>query len=219
MPVNSQPEEHFFLEGPEGPLEAVLRPVAPGTTPRGAAVLFHPHPLFGGTLANKTLYRIARRLPAETAHPVLRINFRGAGKSAGTHDGGRGELEDALVALDWLAERYPDTPITAVGYSFGAAIGLRAAVADERVEALVALGLPLLREWDLRFMEQTERPRLFVQGEKDEFGNEAALQEFVSGLTGPTEVVIIPDAPHLFTGQEDEAVEAVVEYVRRRADN
>ena len=180
-------EDSFFLDGPAGRLEARLRPLPEGTTARGAAVLFHPHPLYGGTLANKTLYRIALRLPVEAAHPVLRVNFRGAGKSQGRHDHGRGEVEDALVAIEALASRHPGVPITAVGYSFGAAVGLRAAVADERVVRLVALGLPLNGEWDLEFLDRTTKPRLFVQGEHDEFGPARELEDYAKSLTGPVE--------------------------------
>lgn len=208
--MNRPQEESLFLDGPAGRLEARLRHVPDGTRLRGCAVLYHPHPLFGGTLANKTLYRIALRLAAKAGHAVLRLNFRGTGASEGKHDGGRGEVEDALVAIEELATRFAGQPIAAIGYSFGAAVGLRAAVADERVQRLVALGVPLLREWNLDFLVQTTKPRLFVQGEHDEFGDATRLATFVKTLTGPVETVIIPGASHLFTGQEDEAVDAVV---------
>jgi len=210
-------EESLFLTGPVGRLEALLRPVPEGVELRGAAVLFHPHPLFGGTLANKTLYRIARRLPLESACPVLRVNFRGAGLSEGVHDNGRGEIEDALAAIEALAQRFPGLPISAVGYSFGAAVGLRAAAADERVVRLIALGLPLQPEFDLSFFERTLKPRLFVQGEHDEFGAAPALEAFVKSLTGPVEMAIIPGASHLFVGQEDQVVDAVIGYIRRES--
>lgn len=206
-------EELLTLAGPVGALEARLR-LADATTPRGAAVLFHPHPLFGGTLDNKTLYRISLRLAQETEHAVLRLNFRGTGASEGVHDGGVGEVQDALVAIEALATRFPGLPITAVGYSFGAAIGLRAGVADERVTRLVALGLPLTREWDLDFLAHTTKPRLFVQGEHDEFGDATRLQDFANSLTGPVRTAIISGASHLFTGQEDAAVDAVVRSFR-----
>jgi alpha/beta superfamily hydrolase len=210
-------EETLFLTGPVGRLEALLRPVPEGVNIRGAAVLFHPHPLFGGTLANKTLYRIARRLPLEAGHPVLRMNFRGAGRSEGVHDHGRGEIQDALTAIEALTERFPDLPISAVGYSFGAAVGLRAAAADERVVRLIALGVPLQQEWDLGFFGRTLKPRLFVQGEHDEFGAAPALEAFAKSLTGPVELAIIPGASHLFVGQEDRVVDTVVDYIRRKS--
>ena len=93
---------------------------------------------------------------------------------------------------------------------------MRAAVADERVHHLVALGLPLSGEWDIEFLRHTQKPRLFVQGEGDEFGPAEALERFANSLTGPVETAIIPGASHLFRGQEDQAVDAVVDYIRRQ---
>ena len=208
-------ETDLHLHGPAGRLEALLRPVPSGRTPRAVAVLCHPHPLFGGTLHNKTLYRIARRLPEECDVAALRFNFRGAGESEGRHDGGRGELEDTLAALDAAAERHPGIPLVALGYSFGAAIGLRAGAADERVRRLIALGTPLNGEWDLDFLGRTAKPRLFVHGEHDEFGSGARLRNFAARLDGEVEVRIVDGADHLFTGVEDAAVDAVVEYIGR----
>lgn len=203
-------EETLFLEGPVGRLEARLRPIADGAPPRGAAVLFHPHPLYGGTLDNKVLYRLARRLSADAGLPSLRINFRGAGRSEGIHDEGRGELDDARAAIDATADRFPGQPLTVIGYSFGAIVGLNAALEDERVHRLVAVGLPLAPPWDASFLAGTDKPRHFVQGERDEFGDAATLRRFAESLTGPVAVDIIPRASHLFPGQEDEAVDAVI---------
>jgi alpha/beta superfamily hydrolase len=203
-------EETLLLDGPAGRLETRLRSVPQGGSPHGAAVLFHPHPLFGGTLDNKTLYRISRRLPVESGHHCLRVNFRGAGKSEGEHDEGRGELEDATFAIDHLADRFPELPLTVVGYSFGAVVGLRAGAAHERVRALVALGLPLQPRWDTSFLARTDKPRVFIQGEEDEFANQARLEGFARTLTGPVRTVIIPGASHLFTGQEDQTVDACI---------
>ncbi|RKZ17104.1 alpha/beta hydrolase [bacterium] len=204
------PEHPLTLRGPAGTLQARLRLPPPGRQAVAGAVLFHPHPLFGGSLENKILYRIALRLAAEADHAVLRLNFRGAGESEGQYDDGRGEVDDALAGIEELAGRLPGLPLAAIGYSFGAAIGLRAGVADERVTRLVALGLPLGLEWDLSFLERTQKPVLCVQGEHDEFGDAVRLQAFVKSLTGPVQTAIIPAASHLFSGREDDAVEAVV---------
>jgi alpha/beta superfamily hydrolase len=203
-------EETVFLEGPTGRLEGKVRLLPAGVPARGAAVLFHPHPLYGGTFDNKVLYRLARRLAADARHPSLRINFRGAGRSEGVHDDGRGELEDARTALDAAAARFPGQPLTVIGYSFGAIVGLHAALADRRVQQLVAIGLPLAPPWDAGFLSNTGVPRHFVQGELDEFGDAPALRRFAETLTGPISIDIIPGASHLFPGQEDEAVDAVV---------
>lgn len=215
MDLAIDPEETVWLNGPAGRLEACWR--QPSTLVEGApvALLCHPHPLFGGTLRNKTLYRISKRLAASLGIASLRLNFRGAGASEGRHDGGRGEVEDAQAALRWLQEEHPDSPRVAIGYSFGAVVGLAAAIEDPGVTHLVALGLPLGLEWSVNFLRETERPRLFVQGEHDEFGDRVELERFVGALTGPTAIHIVPGTTHLFPGQEDAAVNAVVEYLSR----
>jgi alpha/beta superfamily hydrolase len=212
-PQHPPTEESFFLAGPAGRLEARLRPLPEDATVRGACALFHPHPLYGGTLDNKTLYRLARRLSSDAGQPSLRINFRGAGRSEGTHDHGRGEIDDARAAIEELVRRYPDVPLTVIGYSFGAIVGLHAALRDPRVLRLVALGLPLAPPWEPGFLDDTDTPRLFVQGERDEFGNADALRRFAGSLTGPVDIEIIPGASHLFIGQEDEAVDAVLRHL------
>ena len=207
------PEAHVAIAGPCGELQGLFRGLAQGRAPRAAAVLFHPHPLYGGTMHNKTLFRIAKRLPLSAPVPVLRFNFRGTEGSGGTYDQGRGEVDDARAALARLRARVPQVPLAAIGYSFGAAVGLRAAADHEGVAWLVALGLPLHGEWDVTFLERTRTPRLFVQGEHDQFGSGAQMLAWIRGLQGPVSARIVPGADHLFTGVEDEAVAAVVRYV------
>jgi alpha/beta superfamily hydrolase len=207
------PEERLFLPGPAGRLCALHRAVAPKPAPRVAALLCHPHPLLGGTMDNKLLYRLAKRLPAALGAPALRFNFRGTGQSAGAHDGGRGEVDDATAALDWLQARWPGVPLAVVGYSFGAVVGLCAGARHPQVRWLIGLGLPLQQEWSLEFLRETRRPRLFVHGEHDEFANGVELLAFVRELPGPVSVRLIPGADHLFKGVEDEAVAAVVRYL------
>src|ERR1700680_1173121 len=98
----------LFLEGPAGRLEAILW--KPAAQARLAALVCHPHPLFGGTMHNKVVYQAAKSLDA-LGVPVLRFNFRSAGMSGGTHDQGRGEEGDAKAALDFLAEEFPGVPL------------------------------------------------------------------------------------------------------------
>jgi alpha/beta superfamily hydrolase len=215
MDLAIEPEETVWLDGPAGRLEARWRQPSALVEEAPVALLCHPHPLFGGTLRNKTLYRISKRLAASLGIASLRFNFRGAGASEGRHDGGPGEVGDARAALRWLQEEHPASPRIAIGYSFGAVVGLAAAIEDPGVTHLIALGLPLGLEWSVDFLRETERPRLFVQGEHDEFGNRADLERFVAVLPGATAIHIVPRSTHLFPGQEDEAVDAVVEYLSR----
>jgi alpha/beta superfamily hydrolase len=209
-------EEKLFIPGPAGRLEAVLRPLPEGAKPRCAVILCHPHPLHGGTLDNKILYRIARRLPLEADSVALRFNFRGTGESEGNYDEGRGEQGDVLAVVDWLAARHAGVPLALVGYSFGAAVGLKAAATDRRVERLVGLGLPLgLEGLDFRFLEDLKRPLLLVHGERDEFVSGRALEAQLSDLPSSPELTLISGADHLFTGVEDQAVDAVLAFLSR----
>src|SRR5262252_6624032 len=129
----------LFLEGPAGRLEALLNAGTENAT--HAALVCHPHPLFGGTLHNKVVFHAMKALNS-FGFPVLRFNFRGAGLSEGEHSGGVGEVEDVRSALGWLEHKFT-LPVIFAGFSFGAAVGLRAACFDEHVRALIALGLPV----------------------------------------------------------------------------
>src|ERR1700758_4802507 len=102
--TQSHESRHFFLAGPAGRLEAILWSPSAGS-PSMAALVCHPHPLFGGTMHNKVIYQTAKSLDA-FGIPVLRFNFRGAGLSAGVHDRGIGEQDDVRAALDFLASEF-----------------------------------------------------------------------------------------------------------------
>lgn len=212
--MDTPPDTPLRLAGPAGDLEARWRATPAEVPVRAVALLCPPHPLFGGTLHNKTLFRLAKRLSTEAAVASLRFNFRGAGESEGTHDGGRGEVDDARTALGVAAERAAGRPLVVAGFSFGAAVGLRAALDDPRVTRLVALGTPLRTTWGVEFLRSTDKPVLFVQGEQDEFGPGPELEAFADTLTSDVRTCIVPGADHLFTGQEDAAVDAVIEYIR-----
>jgi uncharacterized protein len=206
-------EERVVLDGPAGQLEARLRPIQATADLRGAALICHPHPLHGGSLANKTLYRLAKGLATEAGIIAVRLNFRGVGASAGHYDEGRGEIEDAAAGLRYLQQRARQVPHFAIGFSFGAAVGLRAAAREAGVRALVALGLPIRREWELNFLLRTNKPLLVVQGEEDEFGGPDEVRSLLGARSAPTQIHVVEDSGHLFVGHEDEAVAAVISYI------
>ena len=183
------------LEGPAGPLEAVL--MTPAGEPRGAALLCHAHPVRGGTMHFKLLFRVAKTLQSR-GYAVLRFQFRGVGRSAGKFDHGRGEADDARAALDFLGREYKEKPIVLGGLSFGAAVALRAGVRDARVSALLLIGLPVLA---MESPQENPRviPVLFLQGEHDEFGDRRAIEDFVQSFPGPVQLAVIPGSDHLFT--------------------
>ena len=131
--------ESLHLDGPAGRLEALLN--AGAENPAYAAVVAHPHPLFGGTMHNKVVFHAMKALNG-FGIPVLRFNFRGVGTSQGEHDQGRGEVEDVRAALEYMKQSF-NVPLIFAGFSFGAATGLKAACPDPAVKGLISIGTPM----------------------------------------------------------------------------
>jgi len=208
----------LFLAGPAGRLEALLNAGSPTAT--HAAVVCHPHPLYGGTLHNKVVFHAMKALNS-FGFPVLRFNFRGAGLSEGEHASGVGEVEDVRAALDWL-EREFTLPIIFAGFSFGAAVGLRPACADPRVAALIALGLPAVtiagraedRVYDFEFLRTCTKPKLFVSGSRDQFAPAGRLEALVNTFAEPKKLVRIEAGDHFFEGRLKEMRVAIEEWAR-----
>ena len=191
----------LFLDGPAGRLEALLNMGAEHAT--RAALVCHPHPLYGGTFHNKVVFHTMKALNS-FGYPVLRFNFRGAGLSQGEHGHGSGEDQDVQTALDWLDREF-HLPLIFAGFSFGAAVGLRVACPDARVRAVIGLGLPVTaiddRVYDFDFLRGCEKPKLFVSGDRDQFGPRAKLEGLVRSLPEPKKLVIIEGADHFFEGR------------------
>jgi uncharacterized protein len=204
----------LFLDGRAGRLEALLNTGAPNAT--HAAVVCHPHPLYGGTLHNKVVFHCMKALNS-FGFPVLRFNFRGTGLSEGEHGGGEGEVEDVRTALDWLEREYR-LPVLFAGFSFGAAVGLRVAYADDRVRALIALGLPAVpiedRVYDFEFFRPCTKPKLFVSGSRDQFGPAGKLETLVETFAEPKTLVRVEAGDHFFEGRLKEMRAIVEDWVR-----
>jgi alpha/beta superfamily hydrolase len=208
-----------FLEGPAGRLEALLNAGAANAT--HAAVVCHPHPLFGGTLHNKVVFHAMKALNS-FGFPVLRFNFRGTGLSQGEHDHGNGEIDDVRAALDWLDSEF-HLPLIFAGFSFGAAVGLRAACADSRVRATIGLGVPVApvaadteepRVYTYEFLQTCNKPKLFVSGARDQFGPRARLEAMVASLPDPKKLVLIEGGDHFFEGRLREMREAIESWLK-----
>jgi hypothetical protein len=135
------------------------------------------------------------------------------GRSAGTFDAGRGEADDARAAIEFLSREYPDTPLVLGGFSFGAAVALGVGARDERVSALLLLGLPV-RVIELPRENPSAKPTLFIQGELDEFGPREAIEEFVRSFPGPAELFVVPGADHLFQETTAPVEEALGAWLR-----
>ena len=214
MPPETSSIRSLLLAGPAGRLEALLNAGSQNAT--NAAVVCHPHPLYGGTLHNKVVFHAMKALNS-FGFPVLRFNFRGTGLSEGEHDKGNGEVEDVRAALDWLGREFA-LPIIFAGFSFGAAVGLRAAYADDRVRALIALGLPAVpvegRVYEFEFLRDCAKPKLFVSGSRDQFGPAGKLEALVSTFAEPKKLVRIEAGDHFFEGRLKEMRGAVEDWVR-----
>jgi uncharacterized protein len=204
----------LFLNGPAGRLEALLNAGSPTAT--HAAIVCHPHPVYGGTLHNKVVFHTMKALNS-FGFPVLRFNFRGAGLSEGEHANGIGEVEDVRAALDWLEVEFT-LPVIFAGFSFGAAVGLRVAYNDERVRALIALGLPAApvegRTYDYEFLRTSTKPKLFVSGSRDQFAPPGKLEALVSTFAEPKKLVRIEAGDHFFEGRLKELRVAIEEWIK-----
>lgn len=204
----------LFLEGPVGKLEAVLWTPTRAERSPVAAILCHPHPLFGGTLHNKVIYQAAKSLDS-LGVPVLRFNFRGAGLSAGEHDRGIGERGDVQAAVDFLAKEFPGCPLLVGGFSFGSWVGLRVGCADARVHELMGLGIPV-NSSDFTYLENCHKPKLIAQGTLDEHGGWEKVEQIVARVPGETRLVFVQDADHFLAGHLDELDEAISSWMVER---
>jgi alpha/beta superfamily hydrolase len=204
----------FFLPGPAGRLEALLNEGRAGAS--HAALVCHPHPLFGGTMHNKVVYHAMKTLHS-FGFPVLRFNFRGAGLSEGEHDRGEGEVDDVRAALNWLDSEF-HLPIVFCGFSFGAATGLQAACDDPRVKGMISLGTPIAvedRGYSYSFLKDCAKPKLFVSGSLDKYSPYAALQRVVELTPEPKQLVVVEGADHFFEGHLQEMQAAIHAWIAR----
>ena len=176
-----------------------------------AALVCHPHPLYGGTLHNKVVFHAMKALNS-FGFPTLRFNFRGTGLSQGEHAHGAGEQDDVRAALDWLDREF-HLPLVFAGFSFGAAVGLQPACEDDRVKAEIGLGIPVAaiddRNYDFSFLTGCQKPKLLVSGSRDQFGPRPALEKLVNSIPEPKKLVIIEGADHFFEGRLKELRESI----------
>jgi alpha/beta superfamily hydrolase len=210
------PAGNLFIPVAHGRLEAILKEPHTGAK-LGVALVLHPHPLGGGTMHNKVVFRAASALN-DAGLIALRINFRGVGQSTGEHDEGRGELEDVRAGLQYLAEAYPGKPLTLCGFSFGARVGLEVGMLDDRVRNMISIGTPV-DKYDFSFLAACPKPILFVHGDLDEFGSVSRLQDLVAQIkqhNARVELRVIRGSGHFFEGHLDELKKAITDWTRRQ---
>ena len=202
------PAGNLFIPVAHGRLEAILKEPRDGASARGVALVLHPHPVHGGTMHNKVVFRAARALN-DAGYVALRINFRGVGLSTGTYDEARGEQDDARAALDYLVKTYPDLPLTLAGFSFGARVGLEVGARDARVGRLIGIGTHV-NMYDFGFLRSGGgTPLLLVHGDRDEFGDTDKLQALAAAFPGEVRIEIIHGAGHFFEGHLDEMARVI----------
>jgi alpha/beta superfamily hydrolase len=213
--------ESLFLPGPAGRLEALLEEPEDSSGsldgPRLCAVLCHPHPLFGGTMHNKVVYRMARGL-RRAGIGVLRFNFRGVGASEGVHANSIGEVEDAQAALEWLRARFPETGYALAGFSFGArvitrlgcSVGQALPLPPANAAFLMAAGFPTGPD-GFDYLAQCRAPKIFIQSTNDQYGPRASLEAAFAGFAEPKQLFWVEAQDHFFAGGLDELEERVRE--------
>src|SRR5215831_18551042 len=178
---------HMTFQGPAGPLEGLIDEPAGKTQPRAVVVFAHPHPQQGGTMHTKAVFQGAKGL-TRIGCTVLRFNFRGVGASAGTFDEGDGERADFTAALDYLHDRFPETPLWAAGFSFGAWIALETGAIDPRVSVLIGIAPPLARPgYSFAHTLESDKPKFFVQGDLDTLCPLKDMRAFYAKLKDPKE--------------------------------
>ena len=189
-----------MIGGPAGQLEAMLEEPEDGAT--FAAVVCHPHPLYGGTMLNKVVHRMARGL-RHAGGVVLRFNFRGVGRSDGEHGNLEGEVEDARAALGWLRERYVELPHALAGFSFGSRVIMRLGCETGDARFLMAAGFPT-RWGPAPHLEACAVRKIFLQSTHDQYGPRGELEEMYAEFAEPKEIHWIESADHFFAGGLDE---------------
>ncbi len=195
--MNPKPLRHVDLFSSTGRLEGLYREPQ---DPLAVAVVCHPHPLFGGTLHNKVVFRAARGL--ENANvATLRFNFRGVGTSAGKHDNGVGEQQDVMAAIDWAVKMHPGRKLIVGGFSFGAWVASRVACELPYVDAIFLIGTPV-DKYDFSYLKACEKPMLFLHGTQDEHGDVGKLEKLAQQVRN-AQSVIVTGADHFFTKQLD----------------
>jgi alpha/beta superfamily hydrolase len=201
--VNPKPLRHVDLFSSAGKLEGLYRELQ---EPSAIAVVCHPHPLGGGTLHNKVVFRAARGLEAANV-ATIRFNFRGVGTSAGRHDEGEGEQADVQAAIDWAVRMHPGKKLIVGGFSFGGWVASRVACELPIVDAVFLIGTPV-NKYDFSYLRHCEKPMLFLHGTNDEYGDVNKLEKVVEHVRN-AETVFVTGADHFFAKQIDAVEETI----------
>jgi len=202
-------ETPVFIDGPVGQLEALYLDVADA---RGIVLLCHPNPVQGGTMTNKVVSML-QRTARDAGYITLRFNYRGVGASAGSHDMGSGEVDDAQAAAAWLLEKHPQLPLTLMGFSFG---GFVAASLGGRLEAdgVALKQLFMVAPAVMRLQDQDAVPQAcalsVIQPDTDEVIDPQVVYDWSDALPRPHELLKVAECGHFFHGKLTDLKELVL---------
>jgi alpha/beta superfamily hydrolase len=202
---------HVNIPTPQGHLEGILKPEDEGSTPEYVGIVCHPHPLYGGTMHNKVVFKAAQTLQALNI-PALRFNFRGVGHSTGIYDEGHGEMDDVRAGLEFLSRRYPGVPAIIGGFSFGSFVGLRVAAIDDRAQAMFGLGVPA-RWFGNDTLQGCHKPKLLIHGTQDEQAPYDLAVRWFEQIPAPKSMIAVEGADHFFQGRLDEVQAIITRFV------
>jgi alpha/beta superfamily hydrolase len=211
------PKGNFFIPASHGQLEAIVK--EPAGTRRGVGLVCHPHPLGGGTMHNKVVFRAAAGL-VDAGLLTIRFNFRGVGASTGEHNEIGGGREDVRDALDYIANEYPGEDLTLAGFSFGSRTALEVGYDDKNLARLISIGTPIDKYGDYDFLTRTRKPILFVHGDKDEFGSIDRVRELAETVSHTTDVelIVFENSGHFFDDHLAQLRNAVCEWTKRHLE-
>lgn len=205
--------QKVVIDGPAGAIEAMVERPA-GARGDIVAVCCHPHPLFGGTMQNKVVHTLARACQDQGVATV-RFNFRGVGASAGVHDDGVGESDDAAAVADWAREATGAARLWSLGFSFGGFVAYRLATMRE-ASALVTVAPPV-RRFDFTKLPVPACPWYVAQGDKDDLVNHESVLAWTRTVSPPPEVHVLAGAEHFFHGRLTELRSLVGKWLSARA--
>lgn len=210
------PKGNLTIPAPHGQLEAILKEAS---DPKGIAIVCHPHPLGGGTMHNKVVFRAAAGLN-DAGLTTLRFNFRGVGASTGEHSEIPGGKEDVLTAIDHLTNEFPKMDLTLVGFSFGSRVGMEIGKDDDRVKRLISIGTPVDKYKDYEFLYDLKKPILFIHGDSDEFGKLENVEKLVDEVASSTdaELVKFTNCGHFFDDHLDPLRNTIKNWVEAHLD-
>ncbi|MEO7540168.1 MAG: alpha/beta fold hydrolase [Pyrinomonadaceae bacterium] len=209
------PQGNRFIPASHGQLEAIIK--EPKGEPRGVGLVCHPHPLGGGTMHNKVVFRAAAGL-ADAGLTTIRFNFRGVGASTGEHNEIEGGREDVADVLNYIGEHYPRQDLTLAGFSFGSRTALEVGHADDRVVRLISIGTPVDKYGDYEFLIGVNKPILFVHGDQDEFGAIDNVRKLVDEVARHADatLVVFEHCGHFFDHHLNELRETVRDWVQAK---